>query len=110
MMLGPHDTMTMITTTPPALAPLRAVVADLQAERPEWAGRLPAALMLLATHDFAPCAYTTGWWVGPAADGHTDLVVRLAGYDVCSCSGHRRRGCCPHVVAVALWERLQEAP
>ena len=98
-----------MTPTCAWLAPLRQAIAAIEADRPEFAGRLPAALLVLATHGFAPCVFTAGWWVGPAADGHTDLVVRLPGYDVCSCAGHRRRGCCPHVVAVALWERLPDA-
>jgi hypothetical protein len=102
------------------LAPLRQAVAAVEAERPELATRIPAALLVLATHTLTPCAYTTGWWVGADGSGkfpepsggtdHADLVIHLEGYDCCSCSGYRRRGRCPHIVALALWERLQDAP
>jgi hypothetical protein len=101
----------MTTTTPPALAPLRAIVATLQAARPETATLWTWPLELLLTRRIWPAVHLEGYWLEGEGTGFDYLLVRTGDGYLCGCKAYRRRGgVCAHALAVELWERLQEAP
>jgi hypothetical protein len=107
----PRTIMMMTTTTPPALAPLRAIVAALQAEQPATATLWPWALELVLTRQIWACTHLDGWWLEGDGTGFDYVLVRIEGGYLCGCKAHRRRqGLCAHALAVALWERLRDAP
>jgi hypothetical protein len=107
---GPSVAGLEVHSAPPALAPLRAVVAALLAEDPALTTLQPA-LELLATCRLWPCDRPAGWWIEGAVLEHAYLVVDADGVDLCGCRKFERRGGrCQHVVALDLYRRLQAAP
>jgi hypothetical protein len=99
------------TTTPPALVPLRQAMAAIEAEQPVPATLWPWALELVLTRQIWPCAHLEGYWLQGDSPHGDYILVRLGDGYLCGCKAHRRRGgLCAHSLAVALHERLRDAP
>jgi hypothetical protein len=111
-----HATPTSQDTMPPpaiTLATLKTMLAKGRAAHPDLAGRMDKAAHILAARSVEPTGDDgRSWWVeSETTPGQLYLVVRtLRGAWACTCKDHeRRQDWCKHALAVALYQRCQEA-